>query len=58
MYNIYFSLIPSGAFSEDGKKHSTSSSTRLRKIQSIERTKHEGNFLILQIEFDFIEYET
>ncbi|CAF4742866.1 unnamed protein product, partial [Rotaria magnacalcarata] len=37
----YFSLIPAGAFSEDGKKHVTSSAVRLRKVQAIEQLKHE-----------------
>jgi hypothetical protein len=40
-----FSLIPAGAFSEDGKKHVISSAVRLRKLQGIEQVKHQGNLL-------------
>jgi len=40
-----FSLIPAGAFSEDGKKHVNSTLVRLRKLQGIEQEKHPGNRL-------------
>jgi hypothetical protein len=39
---FFFSLIPAGAFSEDGKKHVNSVAVRLRKLQGIEQTKHQG----------------
>lgn len=38
----FYSLIPSGAFSEDGKKHVTSMQVRLRKLHGIEQIKHQG----------------
>ncbi|CAF2145043.1 unnamed protein product [Rotaria magnacalcarata] len=39
--SAFYRLIPAGAFSEDGKKHVTSSAVRLRKVQAIEQLKHE-----------------
>jgi hypothetical protein len=35
--------MPAGAFSEDGKKHVTSTLVRLRKLQGIEQVQHQGN---------------
>ena len=40
------SLIPSGIFSEDGKRHVTSEPARLRKLHGIEQAKHEGHLNI------------
>jgi hypothetical protein len=42
-YHSYiFSLIPSGIFSEDGKRHVNTGPVRLRKLRNIEQPKHEG----------------
>ncbi|CAF1129204.1 unnamed protein product [Adineta ricciae] len=38
--STYYRLLPSGAFSEDGKKHVISTAVRLRQLQGIELTKH------------------
>ncbi|CAF0952093.1 unnamed protein product [Adineta ricciae] len=39
--STFYRLIPSGMFSDDGKRHLTSEPVRLRKLQGIEQTKHE-----------------
>ena len=44
--HLYFSLIPAGSFSDDGKKHVTSYAVRLRKLQGIEKKIHPGYFMI------------
>ncbi|CAF3047913.1 unnamed protein product [Rotaria sp. Silwood2] len=38
----FYRLIPSGTFTEDGKRHVNSKAVRLRKLQGIELPKHEG----------------
>lgn len=35
-------LIPSGIFTQDGKRHVTSGPVRLRRLQGVEQAKHEG----------------
>ncbi|CAF3351676.1 unnamed protein product [Rotaria socialis] len=37
----FYRLIPSGIFTEDGKRHVNSKAVRLRKIKDIEQSKHE-----------------
>ncbi|CAF2913796.1 unnamed protein product [Rotaria sp. Silwood2] len=37
----FYRLIPSGTFTEDGKRHVNSKAVRLRKLQGIELPKHE-----------------
>ena len=39
---VYFSLITTGAFTEDGKKHSNATLVRHRKLQGIDQVKHPG----------------
>ena len=41
-HSVSFSLIPSGIFTEDGKRHVNSGPVRLRKHRGIEQSKHEG----------------
>ncbi|CAF4336056.1 unnamed protein product [Rotaria sp. Silwood2] len=44
--SVFYRLIPAGAFSEDGKKHGTSSGVRLRKLQGIEQARHEDCYFV------------